>query len=259
MGPRGAAAGLLAAALVLGGTAAAAPPAVAVLLDDMGNDPAADRAALALPGPLAYAFLPHAPHTRRLAELAHRLGKEVLLHLPMEAVERRPLGGGALTLDMDREALARTLRQDLAAVPHAIGVNNHMGSLLTRHPGHMTWLMEELARLGGLFFVDSRTTAATVAERMAAEQGLPHLRRDVFLDHDPRPEAVRAQFRRLVALARRRGTALAIGHPHPATLAVLREMLPDLEPLGVRLLPLSRLVQRREERRPETWQVHWSP
>src|SRR5690606_23829095 len=109
---------------------------------------------------------------------------------------------------------------NLAAVPHVRGVNNHMGSLITRHPGHMTWLMQDLAR-DGLFFVDSYTHPQSVALEMAREGGVPAARRDVFLDHVAEPEAIAHQFRRLLARARSDGHAIGIGHPYPATLAFL--------------------------------------
>jgi polysaccharide deacetylase 2 family uncharacterized protein YibQ len=116
-------------------------------------------------------------------------------------------------------------------VPFAVGVNGHRGSLLTRHPGHMSWLMEEILRAGGLYFVDSYTT-----------QGVPAIKRDVFLDADPAPEKVAQEFERLKALARERGLAVAIGHPYPATLAFLEQAIPDLVEEGIQLVPLRELI-----------------
>ncbi|NIR58018.1 MAG: divergent polysaccharide deacetylase family protein, partial [Gammaproteobacteria bacterium] len=209
-------------ALWLGGCAGAAvahEPVVAIVLDDLGPGWRQGRRAVTLPGAVTCAFLPHTPHAQGLARLAHAEGKEVMLHLPMQPVDARPLGPGGLILDMTRAAFVRRLRDDLRAVPHVRGVNNHMGSLLTRHPGHMAWLMRELGR-GRLYFVDSRTTAATVARRLARERGVRNTERDVFLDNRRSPGAIRAQLHALLAQARRRGTATAIGHPYPETLAV---------------------------------------
>lgn len=230
--------------LTAAATAQAAPPTIALIIDDMGNRLAAGRRAVALPGKLTYAFLPHSPHAAALAEAAHRRGKEVMLHLPMQPVKPRPLGPGAITLDMTEAALRRTLRDDLATVPHVAGVNNHMGSLITRHPGHMAWLMSELRRRGDLYFVDSRTTRYSVALRLAEEYGVPAVRRHVFLDHKREPAAIRRQYRRLLAMARREGFAVAIGHPYPETLEVLEAVLPRLKDNGVRLVPVSRIVER---------------
>ena len=231
-----------------------APPAISIIIDDIGARLRADRRAISLPGPVAFAFLPHTPHGPALAELAHAQGKEVLLHMPMQAIEDGPLGPGAVTLHMDRVEFGEAVRRALAAVPHVSGVNNHMGSLLTRHPGHMTWLMQELKARGDLFFVDSRTSAQTVAERMAHEQGVPALRRHVFLDHDPSPAAVAAEFDRLITLARRQGMAVAIGHPHAATLDLLEQRLPALKTLGVELIPLREMLARQRQKQ-EAWRA----
>ncbi|RMG27982.1 MAG: divergent polysaccharide deacetylase family protein [Gammaproteobacteria bacterium] len=240
-----------------GSARAEAPPRIAILIDDLGRVLDAGRAVIDLPGPVACAFLPYAPHTATLAREAHAAGKEVLLHLPMQSAAERPLDRGGLTLDMTRTALLHTLADDLARVPYAVGVNNHMGSLLTRHPGHMTWLMQELHRRG-LFFIDSRTTPFTVARRMAFEQHLPSRRRDVFLDPAPGAAEVEREFHRLLALARRRGSALAIGHPRPETIRILARELPRLQAEGIRLVPVGVLVQQ-QYARDQQWRLSSSP
>lgn len=240
------------------GRPAAAIPEIAIIIDDMGTRLDAGRRVIGLPGPVACAFLPYAPHTDNLARQAHRRDKEVMLHLPMATVEGRPLDRGGLTLDMTEAELITTLTADLARVPHAVGVNNHMGSLLTRHPGHMLWLMRELRRREGLFFVDSRTTRHTVAQLLAFENAIPSVSRDVFLDDEPTAEGVTREFRRLLGLARRNGSALAIGHPHPATLDLLERELPRLAGQGVKLVPIARLVERRHERE-HLWRASLSP
>lgn len=223
------------------------PPVISILIDDIGPALKPGQRAIGLPGPVAFAFLPHTQHSAPLAEAAARRGKEVLLHLPMQAVQDGPLGPGAVTLEMDHVEFINAVRNALAAVPHTVGVNNHMGSLLTRHPGHMTWLMQELKARGDLFFLDSRTSVQTVAERMAREQGVPALRRHVFLDHDPSPEAVAAEFERLIALARRQGHAIAIGHPYASTLSLLEQRLPLLKAQGVELIPLREMLLRQPQ------------
>lgn len=225
--------------------AAPAPvPAIAVLIDDMGYRRAEGLRALALPGPLAFAFLPHTPHAAALARLAHLRGKDVLLHQPMEPAPARAPEPGGLHAGMGADELDRTLAANLAAVPHARGVNNHMGSLLTRDPRAMRLLMTALRRRGGLYFVDSRTTPRSVAWRAARSAGVPSIERDVFLDNEPDPGRIRARFTELVARAHERGAALAIGHPRPGTLAVLARELARLDAHGVRLVAVSRLVAR---------------
>lgn len=219
-------------------------PAIGIIIDDMGNLEQRDKRALQLPGPVTFAFLPHTPHARKLAELAHRLDKEVMLHLPMEPVARDKSGPGTLTLHMTARQFVQQLTVDFAAIPHAVGINNHMGSLLTQHPGHMQWLMTELSKRKNLYFVDSYTSKNSIAQQLANENRIPNIRRDVFLDHERNPDTIRFHFRRLMEKARQNGTALAIGHPFPETIDVLKEELPKLRAQGIILLPVSQLIHR---------------
>lgn len=223
---------------------AAAVPRIAIIIDDIGPRYVEGRQAVALPGPVTTAFLPQTANTRELAEAAHASGKEVMLHLPLEATNGKALGPGGITLQMDEAEFLRTLRANIASVPHVRGVNNHMGSLLTRHPGAMTWLMRELNTRGNFYFIDSRTHPDTVALQMAAEAGIPHSKRDVFLDNVQDQEAIAAEFERLVGIAREKGQAVAIGHPYPETMAFLANVLPRLEQdYGVQLVPASALLE----------------
>ena len=203
----------------------------------------AHRGAIDLPGPLAYAILPATPRGEELAHLAHARGKEVLLHLPLEAVAHDgPAEPGGIRLDMSRAAFGVAFSRAMDSVPNAVGVSSHRGSLLTRHPGHMGWLMDEIASRDGLFFIDSYTTHHSIALRIARETGIPATRRDVFLDHEPRTETILRELERLKKLARERGSAVAIGHPYPETLDVLEEALPALAEEGIELVPLSQLT-----------------
>ncbi|CAK0769777.1 conserved hypothetical protein [Gammaproteobacteria bacterium] len=232
-----------------------APATISLVIDDMGYLLAPGLRAVALPGPLACSILPHTPYAASLAEAAHRAGKEVMLHLPMESQDSLSLGQGGLLHTMDRSQLSQTLNADLALIPHVRGVNNHMGSLLTRQPAAMAWVMDVIKQHKGLFFIDSRTTAATIALKAAQEAGISATRRDLFLDNVSQPAAVRIQFARLVALARIQGTALGIAHPRPVTLQALEDLLPRLPALGVRLRPVSETVVRRAAE-PELLQRH---
>ena len=255
--------------VTLAGSATAAGPAtsgvavdcafIGLIIDDLGDRLADGRRAIALPGSVTYAILPQTTYSRRLAELAHISGKEVMLHQPMQAVNGKAMGPGGIDLDMSRSALLNTLEANLASVPYARGVNNHMGSLLTRHPGHMAWLMEGLRAHGALYFVDSTTTSHTVARRIAVEYDLPNTRRNVFLDHLREHRTILRQFVRLIEQARTTGASLAIAHPYPETLAVLEKVLPHLEEFGVELLPVSELITRTDKRREELWQASLSP
>ena len=225
------------------GNAAAEPARIAIIIDDLGYELAAGMRAINLPGPVACAVLPSTPRGRILAEQANRQGKEVLLHLPLQSVSYSgPPEQGGLVLDMSRDQLARTFATSFASVPHAIGVNNHRGSLLTRHPGHMSWLMQEIRARGDLFFVDSYTTHKSIALAIARESGISAVKRDVFLDVEREAEAIAAEFARLKRLAKQRGLAVGIGHPYPETLALLEEQIPKLAAEGVELVSISKLV-----------------
>lgn len=241
--------------LLLVGTCAAAEtatPRIAIIIDDLGYQKAAGERAIGLPGPIAYAILPNTPRDAYLARIAHAQGKEVLLHLPLQAESDRSAVGGSLLLDMSRQQFLQAFASSIDAVPHAVGVNSHRGSLLTRHPGHMGWLMEEILDRGDLFFVDSYTTAESVALRVANESGVPALRRDVFLDPDTEPETLIREFARLKKLARQRGFAVGIGHPYTGTLEFLEKALPSLEEEGYDLVSIGDLVASRAAPAPTT-------
>ena len=234
---------LLALAAVPAASEAGEEVAIGIIIDDLGNSRQEGEQVARLPGPVAAAVLPHTPYARVVAETVHTAGKEVILHLPMEPREMLEPGPGQIDSHMPALEMRATLDYDLTTVPHAIGINNHMGSLLTTQPAAMDWLMREL-RARSLFFIDSRTHADSVALAAARAHGVPGLERQVFLDRDPSPQAVATQLARLERLARRHGYALAIGHPHPVTLAALERWLPQLAERGVRLIPLtSRLAQ----------------
>jgi hypothetical protein len=229
--------------LPTGDSHAEALPRIAIIIDDLGYQLEAGRRAIDLPGPVAYAVLPGTPNGKRLARIAHDKGKEVLLHLPLEPVGHHgPAEPGALMLDTSRATFEVTFAAAIATVPFAVGVSSHRGSLLTRHPGHMGWLMEEIRRREDLFFIDSYTTHESIALRIAAETGVTATKRDVFLDHERSAEAVTAEFERLKAMARERGTAVGIGHPFPETLEVLERELLKLREQGFELVTISKLI-----------------
>ena len=236
-------AGLL--ACLLSAPAAAAPaPHVAVIIDDLGNHALAAARVAALPGPVTCSVLPHTPHAAATAERCHRAGKEVMLHLPMQPDRpgHRP-GPGSLLRRHARPQIADRIRAGLADVPYVTGVNNHMGSHLTRHVAYMQWVMESLREGGAQFFVDSYTSPKSVALRVATANGLPAVGRDVFLDHVPEREHIRRQIERLMSVARRNGRALAIGHPHAVTLDELERALPALAADGIMLVTVSDLIR----------------
>lgn len=234
-------------------------PAISLIIDDLGDNWPMAKRAIELHGALTYSILPKTPYAQRIANRVYERGGEVMLHQPMESVGGSKLGPGGLTLHMTRDEFVATLHENLASLPHVKGINNHMGSLLTRHPGHMAWLMDELAAEGSFYFVDSRTSLKTVAYQLAAERGLEWAKRDVFLDHEIDPEHIRRQFAHGLERARQHGYAVLIGHPYPETLDVLEERLPQLEAEGIRLITVSRLIEQRKERSTRLWQASLSP
>lgn len=216
---------------------------IALVIDDLGRRPSDLETIAALGVPVAHAVLPYEPHSAAMAAAAAAAGAEVLLHLPMEALDGEDPGPGALRLGMDDAALAAATRAALAAVPEAVGINNHMGSALSADRRAMAVVLG-VARERGLFFLDSRTTAATVGFRLARELGVPAAERQVFLDDSLSAADIEAELERLRALALEEGSAIAIGHPHPVTFAQLAAEVPRAQAAGVRFVRLSELLAR---------------
>ena len=217
-------------------------PRLAIIIDDLGYSMARGVRAIALPGPVTLAVLPFTPHGRELAQRAATHGQDVILHQPMQSVERSGRDSpGTLTAEMPMASFQRTLALALDEMPQAIGVSNHTGSFLTAQIQPMHWLMAEVSSRG-LFFIDSRTTAETVALDTAMAAGIPSLRRDVFLDHVLDEEAIAESFERGIAIARRNGHAVLIAHPHSESLSFLERVLPALAARGVTQVRLADLV-----------------
>jgi len=228
---------------------------VAIIIDDLGYKRVEDQRTLALPGAVTLSFLPLSPHVKQLAEQGFLQGNEIMLHLPMQSVEAMHLGPGALTVDMSEAAFKASVKESLNSVPHVKGINNHMGSLLTSYPAHMTWLME-LIKPTDLFFIDSRTTTETVAETIANEFQIPNARRNVFLDHELNQSTIEYQFRRLINLAKRDGYAIGIGHPFSETLDFLEQKLSELAAANIKLIPVSELIHAQQTRKKFTQTQH---
>ncbi len=218
-------------------------PRVAIIIDDIGYDRAMAEKFLELDLPLTLSLFPHSPFGEKILNAARARGTEIMLHLPMEPNEYPQVdpGEGALLATMSSDELTVRINAQLDALPAAKGVNNHMGSRLTANAGQMQQLFEVL-RQRGLFFIDSRTTAQSAARQAAQLTGLPFAERDVFLDHEPKPEFIRQQIKKLIQNAERHGEAIGIAHPHEVTYRVLRELLPLLHK-QVRLVPASQLAR----------------
>lgn len=196
---------------------------IAIIIDDMGYRKETGERLIALDLPLAFAFLPQGRHTRALLAKARQQGRDILLHFPMEPEDAHvDAGPGLITVAMDNDMVHKTFEQNLAMVPGTIGINNHMGSKFTRdREASLKFL--KLVKGKKLFFLDSRTGSASVAEEVARELGIKTGHRHVFLDNDHALQKVAAQLEALIALALKHGSAIAIGHPTEETLAVLTD------------------------------------
>ena len=216
----------------------------AIVIDDLGQNFEVAQQFLEQPYPLTFSVLPRLPHSLETAEAAHGAGREVMLHLPMEPDpgSKIVLGDGAIKVGMARDAVIETVKSDLAAVPYARGVNNHMGSRATTDRTLMRAVMGVLAEQR-VYFVDSRTTPNTVALDVARQVGIPAFYRSVFLDNTETTAYTLDQLHELSRVVRQQGVALAIGHPYPTTIAALREFLPQLEREDIELVPASQLVR----------------
>jgi hypothetical protein len=201
-------------------------------------------AAAALPAQVGIAVLPFLPRSAETATAMFAAGHEVWLHLPMEP-EDYPAdnpGPGAVLVGMTTDELRSTVRSAINNIPHAVGVNNHMGSKATADLKTMTWVMQEISARG-MAFIDSRTTTRTVAEQAARAQGVPTNRRHVFLDNERNAPAIRKQLDEAVYRCRLDGEAIAIGHLDSVTIEVLAEELPGLAAKGADLVKPSELVK----------------
>ncbi len=239
-------------ALSLSGAAHAAPdgekarpPAIylSLIIDDLGQNPARDSRTLALPGPVTLAIMPDTPHATEFARQAHAAGKTVMLHMPMDPAT----GPYAWHPGLPLPELESRLNAALLKVPYAAGINNHMGSRMTSEPVAMAWLMEELQRRH-MFFVDSRTSAKTVAAAAAQRIGLASVSRDVFLDDERTAEAITRQLQIAIKLAHKQGSVVIIGHPYPVTLDVLERELPKLKEQGIEWIELRHMISERGNR-----------
>lgn len=210
---------------------------LSLIIDDLGQNLPRDRRVLALPGPVTTAVMPDTPHAAQFAREAHKAGKIVILHMPMDPAT----GPFAWHPDLPVGELEKRLDAAFKAVPYTSGINNHMGSRMTSQQPAMAWLMGNLQQRHK-FFVDSRTSAQTVAAAEAQKIGLASVSRDVFLDDVRTEQAIAAQLETAIKLAHDQGSAVMIGHPYPQTLAVLERELPKLKARGIDWIDIRQMI-----------------
>ena len=212
---------------------------LAIVIDDIGYSHETGERVLALPRAVSFAILPFTPAAVALAEHAQTIGKDVLLHQPLESEGPSAKAAHTLTLTMSSADIKKEVKAALKSIPGVKGVSNHTGSRFTQDFPSMNALMSVLSERG-LFFLDNRTTPRTVVMSVATDWGVPAVRRDVFLDHDLDVRAIDAAFERAVAIANVRGYAIVIAHPHDVTLQFLEKRLPGLK--GTTLVSVSSLT-----------------
>jgi len=237
-------------ALFAAGATADQRPVLSLVIDDLGYSLDNGMAAIELHGDHTYAILPESTFSRQLADRAYELGKEIILHLPMQSIHARAAREpNALDEGMDEDQLTNRVHALLDAVPHIRGVNNHMGSHLTEFDFFMRPVMDSIRNYDPrLYFLDSRTSSHSVAHAQALYAGLHSTRRDIFLDNETNIESIQLQFRIWLNQARKRGSAIAIGHPYPETLRVLRAEL-GKSTRGYSFMPVSKLIELRRLQR----------
>jgi len=217
-------------------------PKIALIVDDCGQWVDIERGYIALPIPLTLSVLPHVHAGTQIAQEAQTAGKGVMLHLPMETISGVYPGPGEVKTSMTDAQIVAQVQDDLAQVPLARGVNNHEGSKASADPRVMRDVMQVLSQHGGLFFIDSRTNAASVGAQEATAAGIPTASRDVFLDNREDVNYTEGQLREAAAIALRTGSAIAIGHPRATTLEAVRAMIPQLQAQGITFVLVSSLT-----------------
>lgn len=236
--------------LLLPALALAEPVArIALVIDDLGYQPNNDRAVLELDSRVTVAIIPDGPLAPELSRLAAGQKREVLIHLPLAGDYHDDCEPALRCMDKLWPPLqmASHLRWAMSRVEHAAGINNHQGSRFTADTDATRNLVEGISILNrlfdhSLFVLDSRTSAQTQLEFKARKAGLAAARRNIFLDNTREPAHIAAAWQDLLEHARRHGSGIAIGHPHPETIEFLRHALPVLESQGIELVPISALV-----------------
>jgi hypothetical protein len=219
----------LSVAAVLVVTTPAHAGKLSIVIDDFGYRPQQENQVLALPNSISVAVLPNAPHAREMATKAHNGGHEVLIHLPMAPLSKQPLEKDTLRPDMSSDEIDRIVREAVGKVPYAVGLNNHMGSAMTSSLFGMQKVMQTLSHYN-FYFLDSMTIGNSQSMRAAVGTNVKVIKRRVFLDDTQNEADIRVQFNRAIQLARKNGSAIAIGHPHPTTVRVLQQMVYNLPP-----------------------------
>jgi polysaccharide deacetylase 2 family uncharacterized protein YibQ len=220
---------------------------ILIIIDDAGYNLPRLKRLLQFPGKLTVAVLPQLPLSKQSAELVHNAGKEVILHLPMQPAGLEDPGPGAITVNQDEKQIVNTLTLDMATVPHARGINNHMGSLATTDE-RVVDIILRFCKNNNLFFLDSKTTPHSLIESRAANDDLSVLARDLFLDNEKGKDFIKEELLKGMEIANKQGRAVLIGHLGEEMIEVLNEMYPLLIKQGYELATASELLMANEEK-----------
>ncbi len=219
------------------------PPRIALIIDDIGYREILELKMLEIDAPITFAIMPFSPTGADFALLAEAKGRETMLHMPMQPKNSNiSPGKGGLFVDMPDSEIRRLVNECLDRIPGIVGVNNHMGSRFTSDAGKMAVALREIDKRG-LYFIDSRTAGSSKGYEVAEELGMKTSLRNVFLDHYPEYDKILTQFDVLAAVAKRQGTAIAIGHPNENTLHALRVKIPELQAAGIEIVPPSEIIR----------------
>lgn len=216
-------------------------PKLAIVIDDIGEDMKVLNGLVRLNFPVTLAVWPHASHTRQSVDLITEKKRDLIVHFPMEprGYPKYNPGDDALFITMSAGDIRKQIKENLAQIPEAIGVNNHMGSRFTANAPGMQIALAEFKKQG-LFFLDSLTTSKSVARKTAAKAGISYYERDIFLDNVKDVSAIIHQLKKAENVARKQGYSIAIGHPYPQTLAALQQW-GKARRKDIVLLPLSEM------------------
>lgn len=220
-------------------------PAIAIVIDDLGLNQKRTGIVIDLPAPITLAFMPYGYHLSKHTKRARKNGHELLVHMPMEPLNATTNPGkNALLIGLTDKQLISRIKWNLSQFPDFIGINNHMGSKFTAWDRGMR-LVVQILKDRGLMFLDSKTTKDTVGFRLAQALNVPHAVRDVFLDNEISIESISQQLKVLEKVARKKGTAIGVGHPHDATIQALRDWIPGAKKRGFMIVPVSTIVKRK--------------
>lgn len=216
---------------------------MAIIIDDFGYSNEPINAFAEINRPLTFAVLPYRPHSSEAASRGLSSGHQVILHLPLEPLsaaaqsEQVTIGSGMSDSDI-RSTAARAIQ----SIPGIIGVNNHQGSRATADQRVMRQVLSEI-KSNNLFFVDSRTNSQSVAVAVARQMGVKTTANELFIDNENEVSAVKRQLRTAQNIALRNGSVVVIGHARLTTAAAVREMIPEIESSGIRLVFVSEMVR----------------